>query len=254
MAKTIRMCWEDWAAVVPVPPAVRVPAPLAGTAFFPGGYGLWTPPPENADESVLGRSVCVLLNNFGSEGYWKSCNESPLRGEDVKAPGTWLGLRARLRDWGISEEDCFFSNAYVGLLPGNPLSLTENLPGMSNPRFCRDCEVALIKQFGVVRPRVVLTMGRPAIEMLARLVEGPSGWARSDVDELTFEQIDQLPDGGLCRAAIREIGLQIRAVALTHPSWNNQWRRRALIGGRWLSGADAEGAIVRQAILESSVS
>lgn len=248
------MCWDECVAVEPVPPAVRVPAPLTGVAFFPGGLGLWVPPKESDDESVLRRPVFVLLNNFGSEGYWRRCNESSLRGEDVSAPGTWLGLRTRLREWGISEHDCFFSYAYVGLLPGDPRSLTENLPGMCNRRFRRDCEAALARQFSVVKPRVVLAMGRPAIGMFGRLVESPSGWANSGVDELTFEQIDRLPDGGLCRVALKDIGLQIRAVALTHPSWNNQWRRRVLIGGRWISGADAEDAIVRHALIEDSVS
>lgn len=255
MARTIRMCWDDWAAVVPVPPAVRVNTPLAGTAFFPGGYGLWAPPIEDADESVLARTFLVLLNNFGSEGYWESCNESQLRGEDVNAcRGTWSGLRTRLREWCISEQDCFFSNAYVGLLPGDPQSLTKNLPGMSDPRFRTDCEVALIKQLSVVKPRVVLAMGRPAIEMFGRLVERPSGLANPNIEHLSFERIDQLPDGGLCQVVMRGIGLQVLAIALTHPSWNNQWRRRALIGGRILSGADAEHAIVRQAIVESSTS
>lgn len=248
------MCWDEWVAVEPVPPAVRVPAPLTGVAFFPGGFGLWVPPKESDDESVLRRPVFVLLNNFGSEGYWRSCNESSLRGEDVSAPGTWLGLRTRLRQWGISEHDCFFSNAYVGLLPGNPKSLEENLPGMSDRRFQLECECALKKQLSVVRPRIVLAMGRPAIEMLGRIAESPSGWANSNVDRLKFEQIDQLPGGGLCRVALDDIGLQIRAAALTHPSHDNRRLRRALTGGRWISGADAENAMVRHALIDDFVS
>ena len=106
--------WTYPTGVVPVPQK-KIP----GTAFFPGGCGLWRERPGvDLPPMPLGK-VMVLGQDFNNEkGYSKALQV----GHELDIP-TWRGsgrgrgLLGLLRDANISPTDCFFTNAYMGLRP-----------------------------------------------------------------------------------------------------------------------------------------
>ena len=105
---------------------VPVPQRIPGTAFFPGGYGLWRKTRGGLPPMPCGK-VMVLGNNFDSEcGYGKSLQ----KGDELHTP-TWQNLLQLFRSVGIRPEDCFFTNAYLGLLAGCPPNTGES-PGARN--------------------------------------------------------------------------------------------------------------------------
>lgn len=88
------------------------PTILPGTGFFPGALGLWNPrPTENAHRPPV-RGIMVVGHNFDSEAGFARSHLRP--GENMRGP-TWRNLLAFLRSVNIAPEECFFTNAYVGL-------------------------------------------------------------------------------------------------------------------------------------------
>ena len=93
---------------------VAVPEVMRGTAFFPGGYGLWREVGGPLPRMPLGE-VMVLGQDFGK----KTDYEKALRiGHELDTSTTWRHLCPLLRDARISPECCFFTNAYMGLRTG----------------------------------------------------------------------------------------------------------------------------------------
>src|SRR5205085_11079262 len=89
---------------------LRVPQPIVGTAFFPGGYGLWNPAGTYPlPEFPLG-GMMVLGHDFHSEAGYQASFE---RGKESETQPTWRNLLALLATVGIKPEVCFFTNAYM---------------------------------------------------------------------------------------------------------------------------------------------
>src|SRR5690242_16233098 len=67
----------------------RIPKPIVGTAFFPGGYGLWNPKGQRPLPDFPVGGVMVLGHDFHSEaGYLESLR----RGFESKTQPTWAAL------------------------------------------------------------------------------------------------------------------------------------------------------------------
>lgn len=74
--------------------------------------------------------IIVIGHNFDSEaGFKRSFTHG---GEDMNGP-TWRNLLAFLRSVDISPARCFFTNAYVGLMPGD--KATGPFAGAKDPQF-----------------------------------------------------------------------------------------------------------------------
>lgn len=63
--------WNELSNVEPYPEGVlAVPEPIIGTAFFPGGFGLWNPVATKPLPPMPKGGVMVLGQDFHSEhGY-----------------------------------------------------------------------------------------------------------------------------------------------------------------------------------------
>src|SRR5205823_522257 len=91
--------------VVPVHRAVT------GTAFFPGGYGLWRRSTESQLPEFPVERTMVLGQDFDSEaGYLRT-----LLRDGPESNATWRNLLPFLHEVGISPETCFFTNLFMGL-------------------------------------------------------------------------------------------------------------------------------------------
>src|SRR5580700_4815256 len=95
---------------------IRISKRISGTAFFPGGYGLWNTQPDVPLPAMPVGGVMIVGHNFDSEvGFEYSLNHP---GKNLKS-STWRNLLAFLKQVEILPEWCFFTNAYVGLQSGD---------------------------------------------------------------------------------------------------------------------------------------
>jgi hypothetical protein len=224
------------------PPGVLpIPAErIAGTAFFPGGSGLWL---ENRDSATLSfpvGGVMVLAHNFDSEeGFRKSV----LRGKEKLTTGTWGRLIGLVTAAGIPVGQCFFTNAFMGLCGGDN---SFDYRGRNDQPFRAACIDFLRTQIETQRPRLILTLGRFVPPLVSEAAMDCDLWkssplARSDVDAIPIVRNVpfQLGNGSSHRSNI---------VPLAHPSMPNNIRRRPT---GFAAGREGEIEIIRAAFLDA---
>ena len=215
---------------------VPVPKRIPGTAFFPGGFGLWREQPKGPLPPMPIGKVMVLGNYFDTEeGYQKSRR----KGDELYTP-TWNNLLPLLESAGIQREQCFFTNVCMGLSVGD--SNTGPSPGARDLEFSRCCESFLVEQIAVQKPRLILTLGRFVPKFIASLSPGLAEWRRCG----SFSELD---NSGPLKQDVQFDGamdLTTVVVALVHPSLRkgNVWRRRYQ---EW-TGNDAELAMLKKAV------
>lgn len=210
-----------------------VPRAIPGTAFFPGGYGLWRE--EEADRVALPRGgVMVVGQDFHSAtGYRKWF----ALGTEWPHVVTWRGLRPVLERAGLTMRECFFTNAYMGLRIG--AKATGDFPGRADRAFVDRCHGFLLYQIEAVRPRLIVTLGKPAFQAIGTIGEGLGEWQSSR----TFRELD---GAGAVRAGRFVNGREAVVAALLHPSL----RAASLRHRRWksTSGEEAEHGLLRTAV------
>jgi len=151
----------------------RIEDLIPGTAVFAGGSGLWRGPhcfgplPDFFPESP----VLILGHNFDSEAGYQSSRQ---RGGELQSSHTFWGvLLAYLKQVDIRPNQCFFTNALMGLKPGKA---TGKMP--TTPEFELQCLQFLQRQIQIVRPRFILALGGEASKRLAK-IHPPMPWHQS---------------------------------------------------------------------------
>ena len=162
---------------------------LAGTAFFPGGSGLWHTPPKEMLPSALQanysffvnskpptmpkKKIMILGNDFGLRDGYKEVWDNPY--ENLNSSSTWRNLLELLHCAGIEPKHCFFTNVYMGLrLTGKG---TGQSPGAADPEFVERCESFFLdKQIMVQKPRLILALGKHSIKFIAQLSPDLAEW------------------------------------------------------------------------------
>jgi len=229
---------------------VSVRARIPGTAFFPGGAGLWGARSGEPLPLMPMGDVMVLGHDFHSEeGFARSLaqgTEVPTSPSDAacRIPPTWQALLALLQAVELAAERCFFTNAYMVLRQG--AGTTGRFPGSRDPGFVARCQRFFLRQLAAQRPRVILTLGTWVPSFLAPLAPTLSGWrtARSmaalDAAGPLVHDVAFVPEVAPCTVA-----------ALTHPSLRgpNVGRRRYAT----LAGDDAERALIRAALAHAGL-
>ena len=236
--------FEGLKSVEPYPEGVvPVPERLPGTAFFPGGMGLWhagggeIPPPMPVG------GVMVLGHDFYSEAGFRRFVAK--RGESTRGP-TWRNLLALLGRVGVGPERCFFTNAYMGLRAGS--QNTGRFPGARDAGFVERCRAFLAEQLRVQRPRLVLSLGSHVPAVLAPLSDDLAPW-------LGAGSLKALDEAGVPLVPSVRFppvpGSGVAVAALVHPSirWASVLRRRY----RNLEGDAAEVAVLRDALRASGI-
>lgn len=145
------------ATVGPYPPGVvEVRAPIPGTAFFPGGLGLWT----GVSEIPTGQ-IMIVGQDFNSKAAY---DRAFAAGGEVTTSPTWRNLLRILQDAGISPDRCFFTNVYMGLRDGG--NETGRFAGAKDKDFVRRCLTFFDRQLEVVQPKLILALGKEPLRML----------------------------------------------------------------------------------------
>jgi uracil-DNA glycosylase len=142
---------------------------IPGTAFFPGGSGLWRGPVAGGPMPALFPDAPVMFvgHNFDSV---RAFDQAFLNGGEANGE-FWRRLSAILAGAALSPERCFFTNALMGLKPG---SATGSMPSVHGYR--EQCALFLQKQIDIVRPSAVVALGVNAEGFVCRL-DRP--WIRS---------------------------------------------------------------------------
>jgi uracil-DNA glycosylase len=190
---------------------VPVPDRILGTAFFPGGSGLWGAGPNSPLPPMPLGGVMVLGHNFDSvAGVERSLRHA---GENLNGP-TWRGTLDLLDRVGIPREQCFFTNAYMGLIDGP--SAVGSFPGKQNSNFVGRCRNFLHEQIVAQQPRLILTLGLPVLGVLAPL-SPMLGTVWSDAK--TFRKLDDRDSAIIYPARFVGVVHAVAVVALVHPAY-----------------------------------
>lgn len=151
----------------------------------------------------------ILGHDFHSESGYAASLE---RGRESENQPTWRNLLKVLRAAEIPLEKCFFTNFYMGLREGE--ATTGVFPGASDATFRRHCSEFFIEQLDVMRPSLIVTLGKYVPVLIAPLSPELKGWC----DCQSFRQID---NAGPVQSHCRFDGLsdfKATVVALIHPS------------------------------------
>lgn len=129
------------------------------TAFFPGGKGLWSETQSDVFPNIL-----ILGQDFSTvDDYRKMLrNEST----DLECP-TWRYLIKLLNEAEIELTDCFYSNVFMGLR--ETASMVGKFPGFKDKSFVKRNVEFLSYQIETIRPKVIITLGKFAAELLTKL-------------------------------------------------------------------------------------
>lgn len=218
-----------------------VPQLISGTAFFPGGPGLWGVRPGTSWPSMPVGGVMVLGHNFDKKsGYEYSLKHL---GENLNG-STWRYLVLLLDQAGIPKNRCFFTNFYMGLVDG--ASAVGPFPGKRSSDFVRRCQEFMGEQFRVMQPKIVLVLGKEFFNEFAIFLpeefQARSVWMRAK----TWQDIDQQDVGLIYPVTLPELLHPVVVVALVHPSYrfgNVRFRRY-----RNLAGEAAELGMLQDAL------
>jgi uracil-DNA glycosylase len=215
-------------AVAPFPRGVlAVPKPIEGTAFFPGGLGLWMEKTDRDCDFPTGGCM-VVGQDFNTVATYERALQNR---SEIGASQTWRVLSRLLVRFNIRPEWCFYTNAYMGLRAAGPE--TGRFCGARDKDFVNRCAKFFSRQLAVARPRLILMLGMEPLRVFGpRLfgIEAPRTLTACD---------------NLYPRVCLDYG-DAAIVVLTHPSlyYANVGRRRYL----HFVGADAEAAMVRDAM------
>ena len=216
LVEMISLWQQEALAIGPPLGSDRSPAlgGLSGPAFFPEGLGLSSLPPS---EGPL-PAIMAIGNNFGSAEYRRDIDHAGR--EDDKT--TWRNLDALLSEAGANPAQCFRTNWFIGLLPGN--RQTGSFLLQADPAYEEACRALLLKEIRGLHPSTLLFLGldvcRRAHQIIPALIpwRAAKGWI--DIDQSSIGHSVHDVD-------VPTADLRTNAVALLHPSFvkSNESRR-----------------------------
>lgn len=168
--------------------AVSIPLGLRrGTAFFPGGSGLWRgeEPFGALPEHFPERTVMFVAHNFDKNSSYQ---KSLTRGSEVLKDLFWVYMRAYITEAGLSESQCFFTNALMGLQP-----LKATAPMDTAPLFREQCRALMQKQIAIVKPRCIAILGDDATEELRNVTPTVSSDTLRHPSWLKYQKSEERP-------------------------------------------------------------
>ncbi|MGH9627870.1 MAG: hypothetical protein ACRD7E_05970, partial [Bryobacteraceae bacterium] len=148
-ASVAQTLWVEMASMVTPYPAgvVAVPEPIQGTAFLPGGLGLWL----NGNDALRpfpNDQIMVVGQDFNTLATYEVARKL---GSEVNSSSTWRNIRRIFRELNVPLQNCFFTNFYMGLRAAGPE--TGRFPGARDREFVKRCVRFFERQMEVARPK-----------------------------------------------------------------------------------------------------
>jgi hypothetical protein len=207
---------------------------ISGTSFFPGGDGLWKEEDSSVDIPIGG--VMVIGHNFDNV---KGFQQSLLAGKEPLSSPTWRNLLQMLSNFSIAPSECFFTNAYVGVIDAE--SNVGDFPGGRSPIFVEKCLDLLAFEIEVQRPRLILTLGAFVPQLIASMSPSLATWrGHKSLIGIDKEALPFIPHASFCNGAVKAT-----VVPLTHPAQRHLNVHRRYYRG--VNGHDAECMMIEDA-------
>jgi uracil-DNA glycosylase len=212
----------------------KVCCEIKGIGFFPGARGLW----QMEDHSLEGKSIMILGHDFGAE---KDYQLSVKRGCENLQGLTWKNLVEMLNQYDVNPEDCFFTNAIMGVRT-NSSAIGES-PAFDHPEFLKDCKNFFIEQIKSQKPTLIIALGQHIWKYLAEFSETLN--ALSYIK--TFSELDNKELSFVKQVKFNTIPNFTTNIAfITHPTyWHLNVKNRKY---KQLVGIDAEKEIIKSCI------
>lgn len=185
---------------------------IEGTAFFPGGRGLWLEDRDHAQAKLPVSGIMVLGHNFDSTtGYEASVSRKK---ENLNGP-TWRNLIKLLEEAKIPLNECFFTNFYMGVIDGT--SSTGKFPGAKDRGFVDQCRQLFTEQIRLQKPSVIFVLGTAIPRLISSMSGDLSPWAKAT----SLKKIDE--KGALfTKVLFTEADHTCAVVSLVHPSYRQR--------------------------------
>lgn len=201
---------------------------LNETAFFPGGRGLWT-----GDSSGIFPSILVLGQDFSTVKVYEDMKIGLVK--DLNSP-TWKNLIKLFNEARVDFKKCFFSNVFMGLREIQ--EMTGKFLGGKDKEFVKRNLSFLSFQIETIRPKLIITLGRPASEMISKL-------STPDLDCWKAGKALSSPNEGFKRDVSFKDHL-CHCIALEHTSMRNSNVKRRVYGK--YTGHRAEVEMLKEAM------
>ncbi|GAA3963169.1 uracil-DNA glycosylase family protein [Mucilaginibacter dorajii] len=187
----------------------KVQCEISGVGFFPGARGLW----RKDDMQISNKPIMILGHDFGAE---RDYNLSIIRGNENMTALTWKNLCKMLSFYGIEKEECFFTNAIMGVRREG--SAIGKSPAFDYPEYLSDCKSFLIKQIEIQKPKLILVLGLHLLGFMATVsvelsaISKIKSYKKLDQEKLSaFESI----------SFVGVDGFKTNVVFLTHPTYRH---------------------------------
>lgn len=207
---------------------------VAGPEFFPGGCGLWHAEAGEPWPAMPERPVMMLGHNLDSVESFKA----NLKTGGIRKGPTWSNLVPLLQAAGVSTEDVFLTNFFMGLGEHQ----TGAFPGRKDPEFVADCLAVLRDTIRMLKPRAVVVLGGHTWRYVAQLSPALDRLGRAR----TFRALDQ-EGSGLFPNVELDGAPSFGVAVIVHPSGAMMGGNRAKRRLGDLSGLAAEAEMIRQA-------
>jgi len=195
---------------------INVPCPLKGSAFFPGGNGLYYEN-ETKEHEI---KYMIVGQDYDNEEKYDNLLKTEHQSEVSKNNSTWRNLLILLKDCNIPFNQCFFTNAFMGLRAKATKNTGRSI--LFQKRFEPEFKTHSLffqKQVKLIKPKVIIAMGAHLPGYFARCYPQSSSLSRL-INVRTFKQLDEQIETG--EFHITEENRQIPVVFITHTSMYNR--------------------------------
>ncbi|MFM9947217.1 MAG: uracil-DNA glycosylase family protein [Saprospiraceae bacterium] len=130
---------------------------ISGIGFFPGGNGT-----INLEEMPNDKPFMILGQDQDNViGFEKTINA---KGGNETYSSTWRNMLVLLKESGIKENDCFFTNFLMGIRKND--SNVGTSPAFMHPDFLAACADIFIDQLKMQRPKGIICLGLRPFQLL----------------------------------------------------------------------------------------
>ena len=206
---------------------------IKGRAFFPGGKGTFA-----NDEIISNKEIMILGQDFDTQKKYEVAKANG--GEDVTKNKTWKNLLSFLEQTKIQPENCFFTNAIMGVRLTD--IATGESPAFKDKEFIGKCQDFFLFQLQLQKPKAVFALGLQVAKFLSDTSNDLSYLKKID----KFASID-IQNKQILEKVKFKNGIESTLVFLMHPSArtynlnNRQYME--------MNGAEAQIKMVKDAIL-----
>ncbi len=216
---------------LPFPDGIEpIPKMINDTSFFPGGIGFF-----DSKQVYISPEILILGQDFSNVEEHKKMLDGKIK--DINSQ-TWKRMLLLLAEAGIDPNKCFYTNAFMGLRKEG--SSVGKFIGFQYPGYLRNNDEFLKFQLDIIKPKLIIVMGKFAPLVLARLSTDLKPWESiqsfNDIDERKIALMESVNFGNHCSTCCIIVHTSYRHLNVRSRKYKE------------FSGDDAEIELIKDAI------